>query len=88
MSPADIFHAHLDVCQRCREHPFDLCQTGFDFLVATSARPDDDDPEGRVVAQVGAIHLSPNGRLYVKESGAGASGWVRKRISPDLSQPR
>ena len=25
---ADIFHAHLDVCQQCREHPFDLCKEG------------------------------------------------------------
>lgn len=24
----DIFHAHLDVCAQCREHPFDLCPAG------------------------------------------------------------
>lgn len=22
------FHAHLDVCRRCREQPFNLCPTG------------------------------------------------------------
>lgn len=25
---ASTFHDHLDVCARCREHPFDLCRTG------------------------------------------------------------
>jgi hypothetical protein len=24
----DIFHAHLDACTQCREHPFDLCGAG------------------------------------------------------------
>jgi hypothetical protein len=28
----DVFHAHLDVCQRCREHPFSLCAIGADLL--------------------------------------------------------
>ncbi len=22
------FHAHLDVCEQCREHPFDMCAVG------------------------------------------------------------
>lgn len=26
------FHAHLDKCQRCREHPFDLCVIGGELL--------------------------------------------------------
>jgi hypothetical protein len=25
---ANEFHAHLDVCRRCREEPFNLCTTG------------------------------------------------------------
>lgn len=25
---ADAFYAHLDACKQCREHPFDLCETG------------------------------------------------------------
>ena len=25
---ADNFHAHLDVCQQCEGHPFELCATG------------------------------------------------------------
>lgn len=24
----DAFHAHLDVCKQCREHPFELCAEG------------------------------------------------------------
>jgi hypothetical protein len=27
MNP-DVFHAHLDVCRQCREHPFALCVEG------------------------------------------------------------
>jgi len=26
------FHAHLDVCSQCRNHSFDLCQTGAQLL--------------------------------------------------------
>lgn len=22
------FHAHLDICEQCRERPFDLCRVG------------------------------------------------------------
>jgi len=28
MDGIDRFHAHLDVCEQCREHPFDLCRVG------------------------------------------------------------
>ena len=28
----DIFHAHLDACAQCREHPFDLCKEGAGLL--------------------------------------------------------
>lgn len=28
----DIFHAHLDKCAQCREHPFDLCVEGAKLL--------------------------------------------------------
>ena len=30
MLPKEVlaFHGHLDECQRCREHPFDLCSVG------------------------------------------------------------
>lgn len=26
------FHAHLDVCSQCRDHPFGLCRTGASLL--------------------------------------------------------
>lgn len=29
---ADAFHDHLDICQQCREHPFQLCSVGTDIL--------------------------------------------------------
>lgn len=32
--PAAPFHAHLDICERCRERPFDLCPRG-DLLLRT-----------------------------------------------------
>lgn len=28
----DAFHKHLDTCQQCREHPFELCREG-DVLI-------------------------------------------------------
>jgi len=30
------FHAHLDVCKRCREQPFNLCDVGEKLLIAAS----------------------------------------------------
>lgn len=30
----DRFHAHLDDCRRCEEHPFDLCAIGAVLLKA------------------------------------------------------
>jgi hypothetical protein len=30
--PVNGYHAHLDVCKRCRERPFDLCQIGAEAL--------------------------------------------------------
>jgi hypothetical protein len=27
-SVVDLFHDHLDECEQCREHPFDLCPEG------------------------------------------------------------
>jgi len=29
---AAAFHAHLDVCPQCEQHPFDLCSTGARLL--------------------------------------------------------
>lgn len=36
MDPIEKFHAHLDLCEQCREHPFDLCVAGAQLLVATA----------------------------------------------------
>jgi hypothetical protein len=30
--PVNGFHAHLDVCERCRERPFDPCAVGAEAL--------------------------------------------------------
>jgi hypothetical protein len=30
------FHAHLDECEQCRNHPFELCSKGAQLLVQTS----------------------------------------------------
>jgi hypothetical protein len=35
--PDNRFHAHLDICKRCRERPFDLCPSGA-ALLAHEAR--------------------------------------------------
>lgn len=45
------FHAHLDECETCREHPFDLCPLGH-RLLTTPHIPD---------LQPGPLaHLVPN----------------------------
>jgi hypothetical protein len=44
MTPeTDRFHAHLDKCYQCREHPMDLCPTGAKLLTeaACSVSPID-----------------------------------------------
>ena len=28
----EAFHTHLDICQQCREHPFQLCSVGSPLL--------------------------------------------------------
>jgi len=32
MSVSDKFHAHLDECEQCEKHPFDLCEKGARLL--------------------------------------------------------
>lgn len=41
MSNANVFHAHLDECERCRNQPFNLCPVGALKLEA-AARDDDE----------------------------------------------
>lgn len=36
MDPIDRFHQHLDGCQQCERHPFDLCGIGAALLMATA----------------------------------------------------
>jgi hypothetical protein len=28
----DLFHEHLDGCEQCRNHPFELCSSGAELL--------------------------------------------------------
>lgn len=35
-TPEERFHAHLDTCRRCEDHPFDLCPIGA-LLLALAA---------------------------------------------------
>ena len=43
----DKFHAHLDVCSQCRNHPFYLCPTGAKLLkdAATAGEKTTSPPE-------------------------------------------
>ena len=34
----DKFHAHLDICSQCRNHPFNLCPTGAKLLKEAAQR--------------------------------------------------
>lgn len=29
------FHEHLDICEQCEQHPFNLCPIGAELLVQT-----------------------------------------------------
>ena len=40
-TPIKEFHAHLDICDLCNDHPYDLCPTGYELLKA-AARKDND----------------------------------------------
>jgi hypothetical protein len=33
MAPVEKFHAHLDLCPQCREHPLELCASGHRLLL-------------------------------------------------------
>ena len=37
---ADNFHAHLDVCPQCEQHPFDLCPIGHKLLMTVGTAED------------------------------------------------
>lgn len=34
----NAFHAHLEICKRCRERPFDLCAEGAELLEIASRK--------------------------------------------------
>jgi hypothetical protein len=38
MNKSDEFFKHLDICEQCREHPFDLCPKGA-FILAHITDP-------------------------------------------------
>lgn len=35
----DAFHNHLDTCQQCHDHPFDLCKVGLPLFKAIAGPP-------------------------------------------------
>lgn len=41
-SAHDKFHEHLDVCEQCRKHPFQLCRTGELLLKTAAMSPTDE----------------------------------------------
>lgn len=63
------FHAHLDACAQCREHPFDLCREGAAILTGTFA------PEpvaGSVAPSLAAPELLDLVRAVVREAAQAA----------------
>lgn len=34
LEAAEAYHAHLDVCEQCEQHPFDQCPEGARLLLA------------------------------------------------------
>lgn len=52
------FHAHLDACDQCRTHPFNLCPIGMDLLRSAADERATLDPDGRLGA-VERDHTDP-----------------------------
>jgi hypothetical protein len=42
MNIIDKFYEHLDACEQCRNHPFDLCLTGDKLLIKAATTLTDD----------------------------------------------
>lgn len=40
----DKLHRHLDVCEQCEQHPFDLCPIGAKLLTAVVEPVEDPEP--------------------------------------------
>ena len=53
------FHAHLDECETCREHPFDLCPIGHRLLTT---------PRIPVIQPGPLAHLLPNAEAHGRRS--------------------
>jgi hypothetical protein len=53
------FHAHLDVCQQCANHPFELCKAGAELLeLAASRRFEIDEASTEMPAELAAELLA------------------------------
>jgi hypothetical protein len=70
---AEAFHAHLDACAQCREHPFALCEVGAVLLEASARRApvqaEKDKPAGTIAWEE---HLAIYS-TYTKRYGRGQS---------------
>lgn len=56
MEPIEKFHAHLDLCEQCREHPLDLCEAGARLLTAAGRSVS---PTGRLVSNEPTLQNIP-----------------------------
>lgn len=53
------FHAHLDVCKQCANHPFELCKVGAELLeLAASGRFEIDEASPAMPAELAAELLA------------------------------
>jgi predicted anti-sigma-YlaC factor YlaD len=39
ITPSEFFHQHLDECEHCREHLWDLCARGYQLLKEVAESP-------------------------------------------------
>jgi hypothetical protein len=60
----DKFHSHLDVCEQCRNHPFNLCPTGATLLRNAATLANENEEKG------GQDHDTRNGPSKVGGSPA------------------
>ena len=66
------FHAHLDVCSQCREHPFDLCEIGDAALRAAAGsvlESETDAAREQLLASSLDKHFGPERAAAIRKAG-------------------
>jgi len=95
----DEFHAHLDACKQCREHPFDLCVVGGRLLVEAAGPSRPFSMSGRIASEPVPQNIPIRTELgkQIREAFTGPPGSVsmatnysaiEMRVAAQISEPQ